>query len=55
MWECAEMATLDASVDLNRRITMARTPHVAPSLAFAAKLFGRHRSPWMAAHGPVPA
>jgi hypothetical protein len=36
MWECPEPAMLDAAVDLNRRTTMTRSPHVAPSLAFAA-------------------
>jgi len=36
MWECPEPPMLDGSVDLNRRTTMPRTPHVAPSLAFAA-------------------
>ena len=36
MRECIEPAMLDASVDLNRRTTMPRTPHVAPGLALAA-------------------
>jgi hypothetical protein len=36
MLEDTEPAMLDASIDLNRRITMHRTSHVAPSLALAA-------------------